>query len=133
MSLQRTGNDIELVRNDNNGLYDIAWSTTGANKGNPIFGNTRSHTMLSLLLSRRGEYYWDNTGTRGSLLHTIKQDVLATRSQLISYSEQAIQPAIDSKVIQSFSADATKIRSGSWSLTFNWSNPTSSFENNLRI
>jgi len=133
MAFQHTGSDIELTKNESNGKFDIAWSTKGANKGNPIFGNTRAHTVLSLMISRKGQYYWDTAGTRGSLLYTVKQDITTTRSQLISYSEQAIQPAVDSLVIKSFSADATRVKVGTWNLTINWSDPVDSYSTSIRF
>lgn len=85
------------------------------------------------MISRKGQYYWDTAGTRGSLLYTVKQDITTTRSQLISYSEQAIQPAVDSLVIKSFSADATRVKVGTWNLTINWSDPVDSYSTSIRF
>lgn len=131
MALQHTGVDIELAKNEATGKFDIAWSTSGPNKGNPILGNTRAHTVFSLLRSNQGQYYWDTTGKRGSLLYTVGQDNTTTRSKLISYSEQAMQPIIDDNTILSFTADATRTRPGSYALTVNWSTTGSKYSSQV--
>ncbi len=130
---QHTGNDIELIKNEVNGKFDIAWSTSGVNKGNPIFGNTRSHTVFSLLRSNRGQYYWDTTGNRGSQLYQVTQDNSTSRSKLISYSDQAMQPIVDDNTILSFDADATRVKAGSYSVTANWSTTTSKYSSKISI
>jgi len=81
MALQFTGGDIALVRNESTGKFDHVWSSAGPNAGNPVLDNTRSHAVLTTLVSRKrgtrpgsqtpeGGYYYDPQNRRGTLLWT---------------------------------------------------------------
>jgi hypothetical protein len=75
---QQQGIDIELERNPATGKYDAKLSSSGPNKGNPVFSDTRSHAVLTTLVSRKrgqrpgdqvqsGGYYGDSQNRRGTL------------------------------------------------------------------
>jgi phage gp46-like protein len=85
------GSDFALVRNPATGRFDLDWEDSP----NPRSTDDESPTVLSLLLEKKGGYWADETGKRGSLLHTVKQDVAATASTLVAYSKDALAPAVD--------------------------------------
>ena len=140
MSFSPTGVDIELVRNINTGRFDLDFETSGPNKGNPRFSNSRSHAVLSILVSKKrdpitgdGGYYFDRTGTRGTFLYKVRYDRLSTGSQLKSYAEDGGQQLISRILITSFSSSPTKKPNGGWNLSVSWSTPTGNFQNVLSL
>lgn len=135
MALQFTGRDVALVRNDATGRFDLSFSSSGPNKGNPILDDTRTHAVLTTLLSWKrgtrpgaktpeGGYLWDVAGRRGTLLWTVLQDRLATTSQLQAFAEDGGQQLLDLKQIGSFSARAFRIAPGRFRLDVAWSTPS---------
>lgn len=137
MALQFTGNDVALVRNATNGKFDWQVSSSGPNKGNFVLDNTRTHAVLTTLVSWKrgtrpgrnsqtpeGGYYWDTSGRRGTLIWTISQDKIATPSQLKAYAEDGGQQLLDLKYIASFTASATRRAPGKLSVTATWTLPS---------
>ena len=54
MALQlKDGLDVKLVRNSSTGKYDLSFSRTGPNKGNPELEFSRTHAVLTSLLRRK--------------------------------------------------------------------------------
>lgn len=146
MAFVATGDDIALRRNQSNGKWDFDWETDAAtgNKGNPRFDNTRKHSvMVTLVCKKRGKrpgsnveeggYYWDTSGTYGTLLWTVIWDRMATESQLTSYAQGAGQQLTDVKKISSFSARARKLGPGKWVLTTTWTVPGDSAEESVSL
>ncbi len=135
MALQFTGNDVALVRNAANGKFDLQFSASGVNTGNPVLDSTRTHAVLTTLISWQrgtrpgaqqpeGGYYWDATGQRGSLLWTVAQDRLATPSQLVAYAEDAGQQLLNLAYISGFSASAQRRAPGKFQLSVQWTLPS---------
>jgi len=146
MAFVATGNDIALARNQSNGKWDLDWETnvTTGNKGNPRFDNTRRHSVMVTLVSKKrgkrpgsqveeGGYYWDTSGTYGTLLWTVIWDRMATESQLVSYSQDAGQQLSDVKKISTFSARARRLGPGRWTLIATWTVPGDSAEENVSL
>lgn len=129
------GFDLALRRQDDTGKFDWIMSTSGANKGNPVFDQTRTHSVLSTLTSWKrgtrpqskqaeGGYYWDATGQRGTLLWTATQDKQATRSDLIAYAEDGGTQLVNLNYISAFTVDATRRRAGAYTVYFTWITPS---------
>lgn len=134
MALQFTGKDVALQRTAS-GRYDLVFSTSGKNKGNPVLDSTGTHAVLSTLLSwkrgtrpgsqkQEGGYYFDPQNRRGTLIWTVTQDRMGTPSQLEAYAQDGGQQLLDQKLIGSFSAKASRIRPGSFRLVVTWSLPS---------
>lgn len=134
MALQFTGRDVALQRTAS-GKFDLVFSKSGPNKGNPVLDNTCTHAVLTTLLSKKrgirpgsqsaeGGYYWDTTGQRGTLLWTVNQDRLATPSQLKAYAEDGGQQIVDLRYLASFEASAQKRGPGNFLLTCKWFLPS---------
>lgn len=135
MALQFTGRDVALVRDDATGKFDLSFSSSGPNKGNPVLDNTATHAVLTTLLSMKrgrrpgsqnaeGGYYWDGSGRRGSLLWTVSQDRLATPSQLRAYAEDGGQQLVDLRYLASFEATAARRAPGKFALSVLWRLPS---------
>lgn len=130
MALQFTGRDLALKRDPQTGKFDFRISSSGPNKGNPVLDDTRTHAVLTNLMSRKrgsrmgsapqGGYYYDPTGSRGSLLWTIGQDKLSTPSQLKAYGEDVGARLVDTKQIRSFRVSAARVGAGRFRLDFAW-------------
>lgn len=133
------GADITLVESQRNpGRMDFVFDESGTNKGNPRFDSTRTHAVLTTVMSRKrgkapgskveeGGYYWDDTGLRGTLVWTVKYDRLATRSQLVAAGEDAGAQLVGDKLLVSLSAEAYRVNNqkGRWRLELAWTLPNS--------
>jgi hypothetical protein len=133
------GVDVELVRNPN-GRFTFDFITSGPNKGNPRFGNSRSHGVLATLVSKKrdpltgeGGYYFDPTGVRGTYLYQVKYDRLATGSQLKAFAEDGGQQLISRLTISNFSSAPVKRPNFGWDLNVFWSTPTGNFQSVLSL
>lgn len=131
---QQQGIDIELERNPATGKYDAKVSSSGPNTGNPVFSDSRSHAVLTTLVSRKrgqrpgdqvqaGGYYGDSQNRRGTLLWTVTQDRSATGSQLVAYAEDGGQQLIELRMISSFTAKALNLGPAKWRLECAWTLP----------
>lgn len=76
--------------------------------------------MLSLLLERQGEYWVDQTGKRGSLLHTLRDDLSTTRSRIVAYVNDALAPAIVDGRISKVIVSAKRLGSGRYAFDVHW-------------
>lgn len=134
MALQHTGSDVALVRDESTGKFDLSFSTSGPNAGNPVLDETQTHAVLSTLLSWRrgtrpgsqtpeGGYFWDAAGRRGTLLWTVTQDRLATVSQLSAYADDGGQQLLDLRLLASFNAAAARVAPGRFLVTVSWTTP----------
>jgi phage gp46-like protein len=110
------GGDVALVRDPTTGLFDLMFDDTN----NFAFDDTETHTVLSLLLERQGEYWADQTGKRGSLLHTLRNDLSTTRSQVIAYVNDALAPAVADGRISNVNVMADRLGSGRYAFTVYW-------------
>ena len=132
MALQlKDGLDVKLVRNSSTGKYDLSFSRTGPNKGNPELEFSRTHAVLTSLLRRKrgqrpgtgvaaGGYYFDQQNRRGSLLWTIAQDRLSTPSQMRAYAEDAMQQLVERNIIQSYEVTALRTAPGKLRADVGW-------------
>lgn len=131
MALDLSGRDVALARQESTGKFDLVFSGTGPNKGNPTLDNTGAHAVLTTLLSRRrgtrpgsrsqeAGYYYDPQDRRGTLIWTITQDRAATTSQLQVYAEDGGQQLLDLRMVTSFSAKATRVAPGRFQLVVLW-------------
>lgn len=129
---------MALVRQDDTGKFDLDFSTSGTNKGNPVFDNTRTHAVLTTLLSwkrgkrpqspiEEGGYYLDTTGQRGTLVWTVTLDKMATRSDLQAFAEDGGTQLQVLNYITNFSASAERRSTGYYRLTVRWSTPQSTY------
>lgn len=135
MALDLTqGRDVALVRQSATGKFDLSFATSGPSRGNPLLDNTRTHAVLTTLVSWKrgtrpgsqvseGGYIWDTQNRRGTLIWTVTQDRMATPSQLKAYAEDGMQQLVDSKQIASFTAAATRVRPGQLRVDVSWANP----------
>ncbi len=117
MPLPKGPAGLALTQNQNNGLYDMSFDSTG----NPLFSDKGEDMVLSLLLEWRGKYWADATnGRRGSTLHLIKQDVSATASTIMQSVDLALQLAVSDGRLKSFTRLAERKGPGRYKLTVNW-------------
>ena len=110
MPFTSTGADIAMQRNPATGRLDFAWDTVGPNAGNPTYNDDNVHRVMSLLFEHRPAvasasqpaspgWIWDQQGTRGSLLYTVKNVKRSTPSELEAYARDALQRAVDEEWI----------------------------------
>lgn len=135
MAFTSKGIDIELKPSPSRpGRRTFDWDTSGPNKGNPKFGNSRAHAVISCLVSwkrgrRRGSKveeggtFWDESGQRGTLIWTVTHDTLATGSQLLAYAEDAGRQLVARGIIASLTAVPTRLAPGRWQLDVSWTLP----------
>ncbi len=128
------GRDVALVRREATGRYDLDFSSTGPSRGNPRLDDTRTHAVLTTLMSWKrgtrpgsrsaeGGYYFDPQNRRGTLLWTVSQDRMSTPSQLKAFAEDGMQQLVDAKLIASFTVSARRVRPGQFRLDVTWTNP----------
>lgn len=128
------GRDVALQRNPANGKYDVFFSTAGPSRGNWVLDNTRTHAVLTTLVSRRrgrrpgspaeeGGYYFDPQNRRGTLIWTITQDRMTTASQLRAFAEDGMQQLADRKQISNYQVTAQRVRPGVFRADVSWSLP----------
>ena len=91
MAWNAKGGDLSPVVNDQTGRIDFDWDDTG----NPIFDDTKAFAVASLITQRRGQWMQDDTGNRGSLVHTVRNDTRAAPSRLENYALDGLQPLVD--------------------------------------
>lgn len=112
MPFTATGTDIEMQSDPRTGRLTFDWDSFG----NPKYGDTRAHAVASLLIERRGQWAQDATGTRGSVLHTIRNDRARTASDLETAARDALEPLTRSGAIHDVKATATRLGSGVYKL-----------------
>src|SRR4051812_31528216 len=88
---QLTGSDVTMVRNPSTGKFDIQWDETG----NVDFDDSEAHAVLSVLYERKGQYWADATGQRGSFLYAVKEDRKVTPYAMQGYAEDAMSLLVD--------------------------------------
>ena len=93
MPITTKGTDLRLTLDSATGLYDIA----DTDDGNPEEVSDESHAVLVSLYARLGEWFGDQSGSYGSLLHTVTQDSPETASKLEAYALEGLQPLIDER------------------------------------
>lgn len=109
MPFTRPGSDIEMATNPNTGRLDFSWDSSG----NPVYSDTQSHRVASLLVERRGQWVQDKTGQRGSVLHLIRSDRARTASEIESAAGDALEKAVREGYIQpNPKVMATRTRAG---------------------
>lgn len=135
MAFTSKGVDIELKPSPGSpGRWTFDWDTAGPNKGNPKFGSSRAHAVITCLVNwkrgrrpgskvEEGGAFWDETGQRGTLIWTVTHDTLATGGQLQAYAEDAAQQLIARGYIASLTAVATRLEPGRWRLDVSWTLP----------
>jgi phage gp46-like protein len=98
--LRSDGLDIAVRVNPRTGKLRRVWDTAGPNKGNPRFDDDRHHAVWSQLFTRQGEYFADESGTHGSLLHTVSEGAAAqTPDRAAGYAEQSLAVLVQRGVI----------------------------------
>lgn len=107
--------DVALSRTQR-GKFTFAWDEMG----DVAFDNRAVYPVLTTLVTRKGEYYFDPDGTQGTLLHTVKQDKFTTGSQLRSYAQDGGNQVIQEGTISQFTPTATRLKSASWELDLSW-------------
>ena len=88
------GSDIAVKINPLNRKLRRIWDTTGPNKGNPRFDSTQEHAVYISIFARRNQYWADTTGTFGSLVYTLLQDLKATPAKFVSYATDGLAPLV---------------------------------------
>lgn len=106
--------DISLKRNPATGRFTFDWS------GDLKFDDLVAYSVLTTLYTRKGSYYWDSSGQQGTLIYQVRNDKFSTGSQLAAYAQDAGDQCIRDSLIQAFSSDAQKIRTGSYLLNIHW-------------
>lgn len=119
-ALTPRGQDLRL-RSLPSGQTDLIWGADG----NPVFDNSESYRVTSLLVSLIGQWWADSTGKRGSRLSEVKNDRKSlTISQVESYCLQALQPAADDGFISNVSAACTRLGSGKFRVVVSYRSRT---------
>ena len=94
MSFKSTGRDVELVLDPRTGKFDLAVAG-----GNPVFGTSRIHKVLSRLVEHRARWWADTAGQQGSELYTVKNIRRATPSELEAFARDALAPLVAAREI----------------------------------
>lgn len=105
MAWTRKGGDLSPVVNQQTGRIDYAFDDSG----NPIFDDTKAFAVASLVTQKRGQWIQDETGNRGSLIHTVRNDTRAAPSRLESYALDGLQPLVDAGEITGPNGAATPV------------------------
>ena len=85
MPLSDDGADVALIRNPLNGRFDLDCGM----RGNPVYDDSETHMVLSLVLEWQGKWWADQTGKRGSRLYLLRNDTRTTRTELIAMVQEA--------------------------------------------
>lgn len=107
--------DVALVQTTN-GKWTFVWN----GEGNVAFDRRGVYPVITTLLTHRGQYSFDDDGTQGSLLHTVKQDKLATASQIKSYAQEALLPLVANGLLSGFSLQVSRQKTGPYLLQVEW-------------
>lgn len=94
MSFSSKGRDIETVVDRRTGKVDIQVST-----GNPVFGDSRVHKVMSRLVEHRATWWADAAGQQGSQLHTVKSLRRTAPSELEAFARDALAPLLTAREI----------------------------------
>lgn len=103
-ALKQEGSEL-AIQATADGRVDVIWGLDG----NPIFDDTQEFRVTGLLVERRGEWAFDESGQRGSRLHTLQNDQERTRGQLQAYVTEALQPALAGKYIRGLQVVAQRL------------------------
>ena len=91
MAWTRKGGDLSPVVNQQTRRIDYAFDSTG----NPIFDDTKAFAVASLVVQCRGQWMQDDTGNRGSLVYTVRNDTRTAPSRLENYALDGLQTLVD--------------------------------------
>jgi phage gp46-like protein len=116
MPLADDPGDAALVANSETGLFDLDWDGP-----NPVFDDTEAHTVLSLVLEFQAQWWADQTGKRGSRLHTLRNDTHTTQSELVARVNEALAPAVADGRLQQVSVTAERDSPGRYAFHIRWS------------
>ena len=119
MSFRPAGTDIAVITNAE-GWPDIVFDTTGPNKGNPRYDNTRAHALFSRIFRKKGRYYWDRTGQSGTLLHTVKDDRQAAAARIQSAVEDGADQIKARRLIVRYEVAVQRLRPGLYQWSIGW-------------
>lgn len=120
MPFTRTGTDVEMVPNPRTGRLDFQWGTDG----NPVYSDTESHRVATLLLERRGGWIQDATGQRGSVLAAIRTDRTRTASEIEAAARDALEKAVREGWIKpNPTIEAVRLGSGVYRLRVTYQTP----------
>ena len=89
MSLSSTGRDIEVVVDPRTNKLDIQ-----VRGGNPVFGSSRVHKVMSRLVEHKAAWWADTAGQQGSALYTVKNIRRTTPSDLEAFARDALAPLL---------------------------------------
>lgn len=88
---RRAGRDLAMTRvNPSTGRFDFDWTDRNDLK----FDDTQTHRVVSLLLERRGQWWADTEGNRGSRLYTLRDLRRSTPSQAEAFAQEALARAV---------------------------------------
>lgn len=119
-ALSSIGQDLRL-RSLPSGQTDMVWGPDG----NPVFDNSETYRVTSLLVSLVGRWWADASGKRGSRLSEVKNDRKSlTISEVESYCMQAVQPALEDGYISNATASCTRLGSGKFRVVVSYRSRT---------
>lgn len=134
MSFTSTGRGIEMVLNGRTGKLDLQ-----VEAGNPVFGSSRVHKVMSRLVERKGAWWADEDGQQGSQLYSVKNIKRTTPSELEAYARAALAPLVAAREIlpplgsRDIRVEPTVDRArGRASICVGWSTP-GGIEENARV
>ena len=81
--------DVEVVVDPRTNKLDLQ-----VRGGNPVFGSSRVHKVMSRLVEHKGAWWADTTGQQGSELHTVKNLRRTTPSDLEAFARDALAPLV---------------------------------------
>lgn len=104
------------LRRTARGKLSLVWGPDG----DLVFDDTGAYPVLTTVYTRKGAYFFDDTGDQGTYLHLVKQDKFSTGDQLRAYGQDAIDQCKAAGIVEGGSTSATRIRPGSWELGLSW-------------
>lgn len=101
--------------------------------GDFYFDNRAVYSVFSTLFAQKGRYFFDSTV--GTYLSTVTKDGRTTATRLVACANDALSQLRDTeRVITDFSTpNATRLRSGAWSLALSWSTPSGDIHETLKV
>ena len=94
MSLSSTGRDVEMVTDPRTKKLDVRLAG-----GNPVFGQSRVHKVMSRLVEHKAAWWADTAGQQGSQLYTVKNIRRTTPSELEAFARDALAPLVTAREI----------------------------------
>lgn len=122
MSFVPGGPDVALQALST-GKLDLIIDAAGPNQGNVRFDGNRTASLFSRIVMRKGSYYWDQAGTEGTALLSIKDDRAGTPSKLSAAVTDGCEQVKALQYLTTYQVSVSKPRFANYQITVAWTVP----------